>query len=215
MKQVPTDAGPINSKLGGYDDGYAACPCFWGREPGSLIRTFLSQQSVKGMRVLDLGCGEGKNAFAFAKAGASVVAVDCSELALKNGKTAFGTAAIEWHYDDCVSYLGRCENFDVVIMYGLLHCLRSVHEIADVIAAAVRATKTRGYHLLAAFNDGPHDLSAHPSFKPTLASHAYYIRQYGSHVIILAEDAVIYETHPNNGIAHFHSLTRMVARIAP
>jgi tellurite methyltransferase len=212
MKQI--SAEPTNAMPGGYDDGYATCPCFWGREPGSLVRAFLSQRSVNGLRVLDLGCGEGKNAFALANAGASVVAVDSSELALKNGKAAFGTAEIEWRHEDCVSYLEQCDGFDVIIMYGLLHCLRSVHEIAETIAGAVQVTKPGGHHLLAAFNDGPHDLSAHPSFKPTLASHTFYVRQYEAHVIILAEDAVIHETHPNNGIAHFHSLTRLVARIA-
>jgi cyclopropane fatty-acyl-phospholipid synthase-like methyltransferase len=161
-----------------------------------------------------LGCGEGKNAFALANAGASVVAVDCSELALKNGKAAFGSANIEWHHKDCLSYLRDCEGFDVVVMYGLLHCLGSVGEIASVIAGAVRATNIGGYHLLVAFNDGSHDLSAHPSFKPTLASHAFYVGQYGAHEITSVEDAVLHETHPNNGIPHFHSLTRLVARIA-
>jgi len=215
MKQVSADVEPSEAKPGGYDDGYAACPCFWGREPGSLVRTFLSQRSVSSLRVLDLGCGEGKNAFAFANAGASVVAVDCSDLALKNGKSAFGTHKIEWRHEDCISYLEKCEGFDVVVMYGLLHCLRSVNEIASAITRAVRATKMGGCHLLVAFNDGPHDLSAHPSFEPTLASHAFYVRQYRAHIVTFAEDAVIHETHPNNGIVHFHSLTRLVARIVP
>jgi tellurite methyltransferase len=214
VNQISVAVGPLDVQAGGYDDGYAACSCFWGCEPGSLVRAFLSERSVSGLRVLDLGCGEGKNAFAFANAGASVVAVDCSELALKNGKAAFGAANIEWHHKDCDSYLRGCGSFDVVVMYGLLHCLRSVDEIASVIAAAVRATNVGGHHLLVAFNDGPHDLSAHPGFKPTLASHAFYVRQYGAHAIISAKDTVIHETHPNNGIAHFHSLTRLVARIA-
>lgn len=215
MKQTSVTAEPSEGNLGGYDDGYANCPCFWGREPGSLVRTFLSKRSASGLRVLDLGCGEGKNAFAFANAGASVVAVDCSELALKNGRAAFDTAKIEWRHDDCVSYLERCDYFDVIVMYGLLHCLRSTNQIVDVIARAVQATNVGGHHLLVAFNDGSHDLSAHPSFEPTLASHAFYVRQYEAHSLVSEEDAVIHETHPNNGIAHFHSLTRLVARIAP
>jgi tellurite methyltransferase len=181
MKQVSGDTKPTDAKPGGYDDGYAACPCFWGRDPGSLARTFLSQRTVSGLRILDLGCGEGENAFAFANAGASVIAVDCSELALKNGKAAFGSAKIEWHHEDCLSYLAKCEGFDVVVMYGLLHCLRSVDEISVAIERAVRATKMGGHHLLVAFNDGPQDPSAHPSFTPTLASHTFYVRQYGAH----------------------------------
>lgn len=214
MNQISIATESSDAQPGGYDDGYAASPCFWGREPGSLVRTFLNGRSASGLRVLDLGCGEGKNAFAFANAGASVVAVDCSDLALKNGKSAFSAAKIEWCRDDCLSYLEGCDRFDVVVMYGLLHCLRSVEEITSVIAGAVRATNNGGHHLLVAFNDGPHDLSAHPSFEPTLAPHTFYVRQYEAHALISTEDAVIHETHPNNGIAHFHSLTRMVVRIA-
>jgi predicted nicotinamide N-methyase len=56
---------------GGYDDGYSACPCFWGSSPGSLVRALLDNNPLlAGRAVLDLGCGEGKNANAFALAGA-------------------------------------------------------------------------------------------------------------------------------------------------
>src|SRR3954451_16915833 len=116
MREGPPEEASA-ARSGGYDDGYSACPCFWGRAPGSLVRNFLRQQAVNGLRVLDVGCGGGKNAFAFLKAGASVVAVDCSELALKNGQAAFGTARIEWRHNDCVPYLRDCEGFDVVVMY--------------------------------------------------------------------------------------------------
>jgi len=40
---------------GGYDDGYAACPCFWGLSPGSLVSAFLDRNaSLAGRTVLDL-----------------------------------------------------------------------------------------------------------------------------------------------------------------
>jgi 2-polyprenyl-3-methyl-5-hydroxy-6-metoxy-1,4-benzoquinol methylase len=112
------------SKLsGGYDEGYLSCSCFWGRSPGSLIRSHLeSIVNAKGLRVLDLGCGEGKNANAYAKAGAEVIAVDCSRAAIENGMRAFPAAGIKWIHSDAKSYLKNADAFDVVIMYGLLHC---------------------------------------------------------------------------------------------
>ncbi len=46
---------------GGYDDGYRECPCFWGDEPGSLVRVLCDHIGpVRGFAVLDAGCGEGK-----------------------------------------------------------------------------------------------------------------------------------------------------------
>ena len=143
---------------GGYDDGYEACPCFWGTSPGSLVRKFLEANTVAGLRVLDLGCGEGKNAFAFAERGTTVVAVDCSDLAIRNGQAAFGSHSIRWVHDDSCRYIQGCEEFDVMVMYGLLHCLSSESDIQGLIASALKKTRLGGSHIVASFNDGPHDL---------------------------------------------------------
>jgi tellurite methyltransferase len=198
---------------GGYDEGYAGCPCFWGKSAGSLVRNFISDTpSVRGLRILDLGCGEGKNAYAFARAGANVVAVDCSTLAIANGQREFGNDKINWVLSDARTYLLDCASFDVIVMYGLLHCLSPLDAITSVISLALHKTHLHGYHIVATFNDGPHDLSAHPGLVPTLAPHDFYVRQYTGQVVVSHTNALIYETHPHNGIPHFHSLTRLVAR---
>src|SRR5262249_48644344 len=149
-KQLPMKA---DSTVGGYDEGYVSCDCFWGTSPGSLVKAFLEgNPSVRGHRVLDLGCGEGKNAAAFARSGANVVAVDCSVRALENGQKAFPNIGIDWQLADARSYLATNESFDVVVIYGLLHCL-PVSDISSVIQLALKRTNVGGYHIVAAFND--------------------------------------------------------------
>ncbi|MGC2222047.1 MAG: class I SAM-dependent methyltransferase [Methylocella sp.] len=113
--------------------------------------------SAQGLQVLDLGCGEGKNAYAFAHVDASVVAVDCSKLAIANGQREFADAKIDWVVLDAETYLLDCGLFDVIIMYGLLHCLPSLSTISSVIDLAIRKTRTAGFHIIATFNDGPQD----------------------------------------------------------
>jgi tellurite methyltransferase len=202
-----------NNKLGGYDEGYSACDCFWGTSPGSLVESFIEKHpDLGGIRVLDLGCGEGKNAAAFAQSGANVVAVDCSAKAIENGKRAFQYPQIEWLVTDARAYLAKEELFDVVVMYGLAHCLPSSEEISSLVQTALRRTRVSGYHFLVSFNDGPHDLSAHPNFSPTLMPHSFYVDQYHGQSMLLESDSIIHEVHPHNGIPHFHSLTRLVAR---
>jgi tellurite methyltransferase len=202
----------MSNSSGGYDEGYLSCSCFWGRSPGSLVRSHLeSIVNAKGLRVLDLGCGEGKNANAFAEAGADVIAVDSSRVAIDNGMKAFPAARIEWVHSDAKSYLENADTFDVVIMYGLLHCLGSAEDVRLLIDCALQRTHATGTHIVAAFNDGPHDLSAHPGFKPLLLSHEFYIGCYAGSKIVSASDSILEETHPHNNIRHFHSLTRMVA----
>jgi hypothetical protein len=95
-------------------------------------------------------------------------------------------------------------------MYGLLHCLSSSDKIASVVALALSKTNPGGHHIVAVFNDGPHDLSAHPGFTPTLLPHAFYRNVYRGQRILFGEADTIYETHPHNKIPHFHSLTRLV-----
>jgi 2-polyprenyl-3-methyl-5-hydroxy-6-metoxy-1,4-benzoquinol methylase len=199
---------------GGYDDGYQACSCFWGELPGSLVRALLKEQpSCEGLAVLDLGCGEGKNAAAFARAGATVDAVDCSAQAIANGKRAFPNLNINWIVADAVNYLSLSRSYDIVVMYGLLHCLSSQLEISEMIDSAISKTVAGGVHFVVAFNNGPHDLSAHPNLQPTLLAHEFYLDHYSRQRILVAESAIINEVHPNNNILHFHSITRLTARI--
>jgi len=199
---------------GGYDDGYQECPCFWGLEAGSLVQSFLQRHSVEGFEILDLGCGEGKNAAAFARAGGLVTAIDCSSLAIENGKRAFPKLSIDWQVGDAINILQDINKFDVVVMYGLAHCLDTKAAIENLIKLAISQTKTGGFHMLVAFNNRSQDLAkAHPGFSPTLISHSDYLNSYSDHEIQTESDTILEETHPHNGIAHHHSLTRIEVRI--
>lgn len=203
-------------KNGGYDEGYAAVPCFWGKDPGSLVRLFLDSHSVDKNLVLDLGCGEGKNANAFAVEGATVVAVDCSRDAINNGKTTFADSPIDWRIADATSFAASQINqaYDVVVAYGLLHCMNSEAEAAALINDIKRITKIGGVVILVAFNDRSQDLSAHHGFDPLLKGHCWYAAKFEDWHIELITDTNLYESHPHNDIPHHHSLTRLIARRA-
>src|SRR5215470_1918696 len=143
----------MTAKSGGYDDGYAACSCFWGREPGSLIRRLLERTAdVGGLRILDAGCGEGKNAHAFAARAASVTAVDCSPLALRNARRAWPEDQIDWVQADVRDIRWPPQTFDLVIAYGLLHCLAARPDIEDIEWRFKAATRSGGRHVICAFN---------------------------------------------------------------
>src|ERR1700722_3650082 len=198
---------------GGYDEGYRAVPCFWGTRPGSLVSDFLGRYPCGShAEVLDLGCGEGKNAAAFTAAGCHVDAIDCSSAALENGRNAFSHLDIGWLLADARKISLPPRHYDVVVAYGFFHCLPNKEEISALIGLTKEATKVGGYHLVCAFNSRSQDLSAHPGFIPTLASHAWYLRKYTDWSIVSATDTILHERHPHNGIPHHHSLTRLIAR---
>jgi tellurite methyltransferase len=199
---------------GGYDEGYRACPCFWGDQPGSLVAALLAERNVAGWNVLDLGCGEGKNAAALARANAYVTAIDCSELAISHGRQTFGDLPITWLIGDVASFPLQPNGYDLVVMYGLLHCLPSPGHISALINHACAATRRRGLHILVAFNDRDQDFDrAHPGFNPTLVPHKFYVDAYSGQRIVCATDTTLHEAHPHNKIVHRHSMTRLIAEI--
>lgn len=200
---------------GGYDEGYQQCACFWGEGPGSLISTLESNKiNFQGMKVLDAGCGEGKNAIHLAKKGANVLAIDVSEKAIYNAK-ALDTlpTCIQWHVADISTYDLLQEEFDIIVAYGLLHCLKNEEQISQQVVKFQGATKKGGYIILCAFNCRSQDLAAaHPGFKPTCIDHVKYVNMFKGWDLIFSTDTDLRETHPHNNIEHIHSMSRIIAR---
>lgn len=199
---------------GGYEDGYRSCSCFWGEGPGSLIAVLESEGiDFRGMSVLDAGCGEGKNAIYLAQKGANVLAIDISETAIGNAKAIKNLPqGIHWENSDVQKMLFKNEEFDLVVAYGLLHCLSNKEQILSLVSKFIAATKCGGYIILCAFNNRSQDLSAHPGFTPTCLSHADYLSMVSGLKPIFTSDKDLTEVHPNNNIVHTHSMTRIIAQ---
>jgi ubiquinone/menaquinone biosynthesis C-methylase UbiE len=199
---------------GGYDDGYKSCSCFWGREPGSLIRKLEEvMPSFEGALILDAGCGEGKNAAYLAGRGAIVRAIDISPHAIENAIREFGSVQnVSWEIGDVRELQLTDEGYQAVIAYGIMHCLINQTEVQPTISKLQRATKVGGYNIVCAFNNRFQDLSAHPDFAPTLLDHIFYVNCYADWELVYVSDSDLTETHPNNNIVHTHSMTRILAR---
>ena len=196
---------------GGYDDGYKAVVGFWGTTPGSLVREYLEARDVRGARVLDVGAGEGKNAAAFARAGANVTAVECSATAIMNGQLLFPREPIAWTHCDALEINYPPSSFDIVVSYGLTHCLPTEVSARKLINNLQSALVPGGTFILVSFNSRSHDLSAHPGFKPLLLQHAWFIKLFDGWRFDSLSDSLLFETHPHNSIPHHHSLTRLMA----
>lgn len=196
---------------GGYDQGYRAVRGFWGTEPGSLVSEFLSLHDPAGMIVIDVGAGEGKNAAAFARGGAVVEALECSSVAIQNGKSLFSDLAIAWIQTDALEFIYPRNHYDVIICYGLIHCLHSEAAAGRLMDALKSSLKPGGTLMLVSFNDGSHDLSAHPGFQPLLLKHEWFESLFEGWTVTSSTDSILFETHPHNQVPHHHSMTRISA----
>lgn len=197
---------------GGYDEGYRAITGFWGTSPSSVVVDFLSKNNVANLRILDAGAGEGKNAAAFARLGAVVEAIECSAAAIKNGRLLFSQEKIDWLHADITAVHILAESYDVVVCYGLVHCMSSEKAALDLLAKTMAGVRRGGVFILASFNAGTHDLSAHPGFRPLLLPHQWFLDVFTGWHTDIATDSILFETHPHNQIPHHHSLTRILAR---
>jgi 2-polyprenyl-3-methyl-5-hydroxy-6-metoxy-1,4-benzoquinol methylase len=162
---------------------------------------------------LDAGCGEGKNAIYLARLGAAVRAVDISAVAIRNARRAWGDAElVSWEVADISTLKYSVGAYDLVIAYGLLHCLPDEDTIRTLIERLQETTRPGGYNVICTFNSRSQDLIAHPDLDPTLLSHGQYLDYYRSWEICHESDRDLHEVHPNNLIPHSHSMTRIIAR---
>jgi len=125
------------SFLGPYDRLYASRKgsLLWQSCPGRLVATIGSY--VPNGRVLDIGCGDGKNALYLEQHGYAVHGVDVSRLALNGLYSRFAAAGREpmgtYEISD-IHCLELSRGYDAVVSYGLFHCLRpglrvAVHQL--------------------------------------------------------------------------------------
>lgn len=165
------------------------------------------------MDVLDLGCGEGKNEHYLTSLGVnSVDAVEISAYALRNAQNHFGRLPnVTWIQEDVRTWKPT-RQYDLAIMYGLLHCLGSDADALATINLAQSAVRTGGTNIVCAFNSRRQELDAHPGFVPLLLPHAFYLEAYAGWDVSLATDSDLTESHPHNKITHTHSMTRIIAR---
>lgn len=111
--------------------------------------------NTDGKRVLDLGCGNGGNAIAMARAGAKVIAVDTSSERLAAARRAAEEAEvrIEFHHGDLADLpFVRADQIDLAIAIGSLD---EVGDIARVFRQVHRVLRTEAPFVIAV----PHPLS--------------------------------------------------------
>jgi len=110
-----------------YDQKYAAKEFYWGKEPSAMcdrIIDIIKPSSNYHPKLLDLGCGEGRNAVYFAKHGFNVVGLDTSLPGLHKMKRYAGEVGVpvQAKRADIVN-LKLKDIYDVIFSTGTLQYL--------------------------------------------------------------------------------------------
>ncbi len=135
-----------------YDRHYRADPRACG-EPFEEFVRFAERLGVEHANILDIGCGQGRDAFLFARKGHTVLGIDVSEVGIHqmNEQATRESVAVRGVVADIVVWTPPGE-FDVVIIDRVVHMLADDDERLAAIDKAASATRPGGFVLIA---DGP------------------------------------------------------------
>jgi tellurite methyltransferase len=110
-----------------YNSIYRKDGFYWGEKPSAIcdrVIDTLKPDKNRGLTLLDIGCGEGRNAIYFAKKGFNVTGLDYSKPGLEKAKNKARKEGVnlEIIHADIRSYTIK-ETYDVLFSTGTLHYL--------------------------------------------------------------------------------------------
>ena len=122
-----------------WNERYEGVPLVWGAEPNRFVAEAYADRPAAG-RVLDLGCGEGRNAIWLARRGWRVTAIDLSDVAIERARSRAEREEleIEWIRADIAEFESEAQAFAVVLI-AYLHLPAAERREALRLAASALA----------------------------------------------------------------------------
>jgi len=129
----------FNSDTSFYEDDYRKEDYFWGVKPSTMCLKVLELMPPENhIKILDIGCGEGKDAVFLARCGYDVSAFDISEAGLEKTKRLADKAKVNvrtFRANLCDYRLD--EKYDVLFSSGVLHYMKP--ELCEEIMSNYKA----------------------------------------------------------------------------
>jgi tellurite methyltransferase len=185
----------------------------WGPDPGRLVARI--QDWCRTGDVLDVGCGDGKNALFLERLGFAVTGVDISGQALDLLSDRFAAANHvpkgTYTEADIESWLPE-GTFDVLLSYGLFHCLRPAHRVER---HRLMQTKLRpgGIIVFSTLTDGIPMPQDHRTPDVNLSSPDEVSSLWDGYEVVEETVGHIVESHPPVVPSHRHEVTWVVAKV--
>lgn len=196
-----------------YDAVYRQEAYYWGLKPSAMCdRVIALLPPERSARLIDLGCGEGRNAVHFARQGYEVTGMDLSQPGLEKTRrlaTELGVRVTVIHAD--IIYYTLEFTYDVIFSTGALHYLPA--EVRAARFADYKAhTAPGGLNTLSVFVEKPFIPPA-PDEEPTIA-HLYrsgeLLGYYWDWEILWCTEEIF--DCSSGGIPHRHCMDRVIAR---
>jgi len=216
LLQTSVDAlvGYKQSPITDYEKKYEAQEYYWGILPNSICYEIMKRKPpVRPYKVLDMGCGEGKDAVFLAKNGYVVTAFDASEKGLEKAKELARQNHVEVNFFKAdINEYEPVEEYDIIFSSGTLHYLSLKHR-EKLIQSIKEYTSINGLHALNVFLKKPFVEAAPDSEEKELLTDPWYsgelMRYYHDWMFYSCEE-IIFDCN-SGGIPHKHCMQIVIA----
>jgi len=197
---------------GQYEPRYSQDAYYWGLVPSSMCYEVMKLlPPTRPLRVLDIGCGEGKDAVFFARNGYEVTAFDISAAGIDKARRLADACGVHVNLfqADIIDFRPDGE-YDVVFSSGALHYIP--HPLrAEIIGSYQARTAPGGVHALNAFVQKPFIPDAPDEDAPA------WLWRSGELAMLYADwrfhrfDEVIFDCE-SGGTPHQHCMDTLIAQ---
>jgi len=195
-----------------YDERYASPGYYWGKSPSQMCyRVLQLLPPDRPLKLLDIGCGEGRNAVFFARNGYHVTAFDTSGKGVEKARQLAAAAGVSIEARVAsINEFRLTDSFDVLFSTGVLQYVPP--ELREELFANYREhTNPGGLHALSVFVKKPFIAKA-PDGEKTA-----YKWVSGELLSFYADWRVEYCTEEvfdcmSSGVPHQHAVNRVIAR---
>jgi len=206
-----------------FDSFYSSHPMGFGTQPSKFVVNWIEKNEFTRppRKALDLGCGNGRNAFFLEQSGFAVVAIDISSQAIMNLRAAAKAAHARQNIaavcaDACSISLPQNE-FDIALAYTLIDHIE--RPLADsLIAKILHSLKPGGHFLVTVYSDN--DPSVRSLHNSTASPSSFWIKNpYSrddlfsafSNFNIMSHKEIDFEDN-NHDYVHRHVMHQIIAQ---
>ncbi|MCD4818329.1 MAG: methyltransferase domain-containing protein [Candidatus Cloacimonetes bacterium] len=202
----------MDKKNNYYHNKYNTENYYWGLKPSpSCFEVLKTLQPEKHLKLLDIGCGEGRNAIFFARNGYDVTAFDLEKDGVEKTKKLADKIGVKINvFQADINKFRLEENFDILFSTGTLHYIK--YELRKEIFKNYKDyTNVDGIHMFTTLIEKPFIPAA-----PEKEINSYkwlsgeLFRFYHDWKIELCKEYIV--DCMSSGIPHKHAINRVLAK---